>query len=102
MGFDFVSPKPISYSVLMEQLLKDFYNKGIKKRRVNHLIAEKHLRIASAEFIDDNPMTDEVFIAEREREIRTIMEKILQRMSRERTTKKHTGKGVISCLKTIF
>jgi methylaspartate mutase epsilon subunit len=65
MGFDFVSPKPISCSAIMEQLLKDFHNKGIKKRRANHQLVEENLCIPEIDTIDDFPISDSVFVSER-------------------------------------
>ena len=67
MGFDFVSPKPISCDDLKKQLLKDFYNKGIKKRKIPHLAMDETIHIPSLDAIDDNPITDEVFQLEREK-----------------------------------
>jgi methylaspartate mutase epsilon subunit len=67
MGFDFVSPKPISCDMIMERLMKDFYNKGIKKRRVHQQLPDKTIPISSLDKIDDTPMPDRVFYAERER-----------------------------------
>jgi len=67
MGFDFVSPEPISCHDLMKRLLKDFYNKGIKKRKVYHLTPDETIHIPSQDMIDDNSLTDEVFLSEREK-----------------------------------
>ena len=67
MGFDFVSPKPISIEIIMEKLYKNFHDKGIKKKRVTRLMPEKTISISSGEVINDDPMTDEVFAAEREK-----------------------------------
>ena len=67
MGFDFVSPKPISCDDLKKRLLKDLSNKGIKKRRIHHLLPDEPILIPSLEMIDDNPMPDELFQLEREK-----------------------------------
>jgi methylaspartate mutase epsilon subunit len=67
MGFDFVSPKPISCDDLKKRLLKDFYNKGIKKKRVHHLTPDETIHIHSLDTIDDNPIKDELFLSEREK-----------------------------------
>ena len=67
MGFDFVSPKPISCDNLKKRLLKDFFKKGIKKKRVHHLTPDETIHIPSVGMIDDNPMTDEAFRLEREK-----------------------------------
>jgi methylaspartate mutase epsilon subunit len=65
MGFDFVSPKPISCQAIMEQLLRDFHNKGIKKRRMNGRVVEENISISTIDTIDDFPISDEVFFSER-------------------------------------
>ena len=65
-GFDFVSPKPVSCDVVMERLMKDFYDKGIKKRRVHGLLPDETIHISSLDIIDDTPMSGQVFFAERE------------------------------------
>ena len=67
MGFDFISPKPISCDDLKKRLLRDFYKKGIKKKRVHHLTPDETIHIPSVGMINDNPMTDEVFLLEREK-----------------------------------
>jgi methylaspartate mutase epsilon subunit len=67
MGFDFVSPEPISCDAVMERLLKDFYKKGIQKRTVNNLIPEKTIRITSLDIVDDEPISEQEFLSERER-----------------------------------
>jgi methylaspartate mutase epsilon subunit len=66
MGFDFVSPKPISCHDIMERLLKDFYYKKIKKKRVRKLAADEPLHIAGNDVIDDYPLSDEDFRLQRE------------------------------------
>lgn len=67
MGFDFVSPKPISCSQIRERLLKDFYQKGIKRKKNNPLSVTGVSWISSAEPVDDQPMTDEEFFTIREK-----------------------------------
>lgn len=67
MGFDFISPKPISCDDSKKRLLKDIYNKGIKKRRVPQLALDETIHIPSLDTIDDNPMTDVLFLSEREK-----------------------------------
>ncbi|MGD2087211.1 MAG: methylaspartate mutase subunit E [Candidatus Aminicenantes bacterium] len=66
MGFDFVSPKPLSCHDIMERLLKDLYYKKIKRRRVHHLAADEPLHIAGKDVVDDNPLSDEEFCATRQ------------------------------------
>lgn len=66
MGFDFVSAKPISCDAIMEVLLKDFYQKGIKKKKVDPLAFERTPSIPSLEDIDDSPLTDRQFRSLRE------------------------------------
>lgn len=67
MGFDCVSPKPISCDAVMERLLKDLHNKGIKKRKVHHLFPDETIRIPFLEEVDDQPLPDQVFYPEREK-----------------------------------
>ena len=67
MGFDFVSPKPISCDAVMERLKRDLYNKGIKESRVQRLFPEETIRIPSFATVNDDPLPDHVFFAERER-----------------------------------
>jgi methylaspartate mutase epsilon subunit len=66
MGFDFVSPKPISCDVIFDKLYRDFYHKGIKKKRVSQLNPEVALQIPFLDVIDDEPLSDEVFFKIRE------------------------------------
>jgi methylaspartate mutase epsilon subunit len=66
MGFDFVSPKPLSCDVILENLLKDFYRKGIKKKRVDILLPQETIRIPGLEEVDDTPLPDSLFVSERE------------------------------------
>jgi methylaspartate mutase epsilon subunit len=62
MGFDFVSPRPISCEAIMETLYKDFYNKGIKKRRLDPAVFEHQPHIPLIEQVNDEPMTDKEFL----------------------------------------
>lgn len=66
MGFDFVSPKPISCRDIMEQLLKDLHHKKIKKKRIHQLVPDEPIHIAGKDIIDDSPLTDEEFRSQRE------------------------------------
>ncbi|HLP59157.1 MAG TPA: methylaspartate mutase subunit E [Candidatus Deferrimicrobium sp.] len=66
MGFDFVSPMPISCDAVMERLKKDFYNKGIKKSRIQRLFPDETIRISALTAVNDAPMPDQVFFTERE------------------------------------
>lgn len=66
MGFDFVSPKPISCRDIMDQLLKDLYHKKIKKKRIHQLVPDEPLRIAGKDIVDDYPLSDEEFRSQRE------------------------------------
>lgn len=66
MGFDLVSPKPISCHDIMERLLKDLYSKKIKKKRVRQLVPDEPLHIAGKDVIDDYPLSDEEFLSQRE------------------------------------
>ncbi|MDQ1350933.1 MAG: methylaspartate mutase sigma subunit [Acidobacteriota bacterium] len=66
LGFDFVSPKPISCDAIMERLKRDLYNKGIKKRRIQQLFPDETIRVSSLASVNDAPMPDQVFFAERE------------------------------------
>jgi methylaspartate mutase epsilon subunit len=66
MGFDFVSPKPVSCRDIMEKLLKDLYYKKIKKKRIQQLAADEPVYIAGKDIIDDYPLTDEEFRSQRE------------------------------------
>ncbi len=61
MGFDFVSPKPISCEAVMENLYRDFYNKSIKKRRVDPQAYVRIPHIPLSDGVDDLPLTDEEF-----------------------------------------
>ena len=65
MGFDFVSPKPITCNLVMERLFKDFYNKGIKKKKVEIPVTPENPWITSPEKVTDDPMTDEEFLLRR-------------------------------------
>jgi len=66
MGFDFVSPQPISCDSIMETLLKDFYNKGIKKRKINPQAFEQTPRMPSLAGVNDRPLTDREFYSLRQ------------------------------------
>jgi methylaspartate mutase epsilon subunit len=67
MGFDFVSLRPISCRVIMERLLKDFYDKGVKKKRLERLSPARNIRVGSLNEVDDQPMPEPVFFAERQK-----------------------------------
>lgn len=71
MGFDIVSPKPISGALVMESLLKKFYEKSIKRRRVKNLGREKQFQISSVEEVNDHPLTDQEFLLIRDEVIDT-------------------------------
>lgn len=60
MGFDFVSPKPISFKNIHEQMLKDFHNKGIKPTTVDYQIPSDYPDIDLAS-VNDNPMDEKSF-----------------------------------------
>lgn len=66
MGFDFVSPGPISCSQVRERLLKDFYQKGIKRKKIKPPLLTEVSWISSLESVDDRPMADEEFRFTRE------------------------------------
>lgn len=66
-GFDFVSPKPIHCSLLKKRLLTDFYNKKIKKKKVNPDSFANTSWLNSTGIVDDQPMTDEEFRISREK-----------------------------------
>ncbi|MCP4146445.1 MAG: methylaspartate mutase subunit E [bacterium] len=66
MGFDFVSPKPVSCEVVRERLNRDFYRKGIKKQRVSSLYYVRDVHCSSLDSVDDLPMSDHEFYTRRE------------------------------------
>lgn len=66
MGFDFVSPKPVTCQLIKERLRKDFYNKRIKRKKTNHPAAVKMLELSSSDRVNDHPMTDEAFFRTRQ------------------------------------
>jgi methylaspartate mutase epsilon subunit len=69
MGFDFVSPKPISVEYILHRLYKEFYRKGIKKRKVAQLTPLKSFHFPDLDNdnnVDDTPMSDREFLAARE------------------------------------
>jgi methylaspartate mutase epsilon subunit len=66
MGFDFVSPKPVSFTTIMERLAKDFYKKKIRKKRVEDTEDSITVRPSDLESVDDLPLTDRQFSAMRE------------------------------------
>lgn len=61
MGFDYVSPKPVSFETIMAKLLKDLHNKGIKKKKVERLDPGRTVHITSSDNVDDTPLSDEEF-----------------------------------------
>lgn len=67
LGFDFVSPRPLSCDAIMERVLRDFYKKGIKKKRVASLVSENIIRVPQGEAVDDRPIPNEIFALEREK-----------------------------------
>lgn len=62
MGFDFVSPRPISIEYILERLNKDFYNKGIKKKRLDPGAFTHTPFIPMLEQVNDDPLTDQEFL----------------------------------------
>lgn len=71
IGFDIVLPKPLSGSHVMESLLKKFYEKSIKRKRVKNLTKEKEFQISSVEEVNDHPLTDREFFSIRDEVIDT-------------------------------
>lgn len=61
MGFDYVSPRPVSVESILEKLNKDFYNKGIKKKRVDPEAFSRTFLVPLLEQVDDEPLTDKEF-----------------------------------------
>jgi methylaspartate mutase epsilon subunit len=61
MGFDYAAPKPVAVETIMENLEKDFYRKGIKKKKVNDTIFKQLLAIPFADTVDDAALTDTDF-----------------------------------------
>ncbi len=61
MGFDFVSPKPLSFEVIMERLYRDFYRKGIKKKCFEPAGEENMFEQCRLAHIDDEPLGDREF-----------------------------------------
>jgi methylaspartate mutase epsilon subunit len=66
MGFDIVSPKPISEALVMELILKKFYEKSIKRKRLKSINNEKQFKISSIEEVNDDPLTDREFLSMRD------------------------------------
>jgi methylaspartate mutase epsilon subunit len=68
MGFDYVSPRPVSIKIVMEKLLMDFYHKGIKKKKLKPQFLEQSelFWISPSDKTDDNPLSDEEFFKLRE------------------------------------
>lgn len=67
LGFDFVSPKPISCQAILERLMRDFHKKGVKPRRMVQLTRDEDIRIESLHLVDDSPMSEHDFLFERQR-----------------------------------
>lgn len=63
MGFDFVAPKPISWNAIMEQLLRDFSNKGIHPEELAEREEANISDIPLLETVTDDPLTEEEFAA---------------------------------------
>jgi methylaspartate mutase epsilon subunit len=66
MGFDFVSPKPISCDEIMKRLFKDFSRKGVKKRKVNDITPSDTSLFPGLDTVNDESMSDREFFSNRE------------------------------------
>jgi len=63
MGFDYVAPKPVSWDVIYDRLMKDFHLKGIKKKGVSHADEDEHPPLQGIDDIDDRPLSDSQYLA---------------------------------------
>lgn len=63
MGFDYVAPKPVSWDVIYDRLMKDFHLKGIKKKGVSHTDEDEHPLLQGIDDIDDRPLSDSQYLA---------------------------------------
>jgi methylaspartate mutase epsilon subunit len=63
MGFNFVAPKPISWQVILENLLRDFDNLEIKKREVDRQTDDEPIEVPFLDTVDDEKMTDQEFLS---------------------------------------
>jgi methylaspartate mutase epsilon subunit len=61
MGFDYVSPKPVSWEIVYQNLLKEFSRKEIQKKKVYGQPHENFLEIPGLDHINDLPISDELF-----------------------------------------
>lgn len=66
MGFDFVSPKPISCKAIAERLLKDLHRKNIKKKSFDPLPQSRTSRSLPLDTVNDEPLTDREFLSTRQ------------------------------------
>jgi methylaspartate mutase epsilon subunit len=66
-GFDFVSPKPITCDEVMENLMRDFYRKGIKKKPNTAKAMGNNPLSINLEQIDDRPLSDNEFRHQRQK-----------------------------------
>lgn len=67
LGFDYVAPKPVSWETIMRNLMRDFNNKGIKKKRISRVQNSENNWSFSLDTVNDDSMSDEEFNVSRER-----------------------------------
>ncbi|OPX98542.1 MAG: Methylaspartate mutase E chain [Syntrophorhabdus sp. PtaB.Bin006] len=66
LGFDYVAPKPASWDTIIKNLMRDFNNKGIKKKRISRLQRAESVWSFSLDTVNDDGMSDEEFALSRE------------------------------------
>ncbi len=63
MGFDYVAPKPVSWDVIKNRLMKDFHLKSIKKKDIFHSSEDEIQPLQRLDEVDDTPLSDAQYLA---------------------------------------
>ncbi len=65
-GFDYVAAKPVGWQHVLDNLKKDFYEKGITPRRIDRLAFDEMPAIGDLHEVTDEPMSDQEFATTRQ------------------------------------
>lgn len=63
MGFDYVAPKPVSWDVIYNRLMRDFHSKEIKEKHISNIHDDENQPLQGLDGVDDTPLTDAQYLA---------------------------------------